>query len=196
MRVKYIKNYNESENHSLTIDKEYIVLEISFINKSVKLRLICDTGTPAIFDLNLFQVTSSKIPSNWVIKFEEEYIKLSPEKWINNDLWQYSFWESYFDDGEEELKAIKVFEEEKKIIYMEEYPNIDIVEEHIKKLSLLVLKESMDGYNLKKGSIGKVSEIYEDGNEKFYDVEFYDSIQQINVSLLLSRNQFELMPNS
>ena len=111
MRVLCMKHVKKSDEWSLTIGKEYLVLEILFIEGEPEYRTICDDGRPFSFSASQFDITDSAIPTNWLaVKTEYGQLWLSPKRWADNSLWQYSFWEDYFSD--DDVKAKQVFEEE------------------------------------------------------------------------------------
>ena len=66
-------------------------------------------------DVDKFKIIDPTLPSNWIfdVSPDAKYLNLAPARWLDDSLWQYSFWESYWDgDAEEQAKARKVFKEE------------------------------------------------------------------------------------
>ncbi|MBN8828208.1 MAG: hypothetical protein J0H68_05830 [Sphingobacteriia bacterium] len=99
------------DNCWITLGKEYLVISMdASINGPIRFMIIANYGSRVVFDSSLFKATCPKIPSNWICKFNDEYILMGPEKWLDNSLWEYSFWESY--DSLTCPEAEKVFKEE------------------------------------------------------------------------------------
>jgi hypothetical protein len=98
------KNEFEQESYSLTIGKEYVVLEVSISpNHSVYFRLICDNdGMPALFDSKQFDITSNKISSEWIVRSGNmDCIKFS------SPFWTTEFWDNLYDGDNEALEVYK-----------------------------------------------------------------------------------------
>ena len=102
-----------SDEWALTINKEYLVLEIFMIKGVLEYRIIPDDqGTPISSDADQFTISDNRVYSNWVTDFDKKRNEfwISPARWMDNNLWQYSFWEDLC--GDEDEKAKQVFEEE------------------------------------------------------------------------------------
>jgi len=120
MKIKCVKIYKEfkkiyvTSSSSLTIGKEYTVLEIRIHSDKIYYRIYSDNppGGPSLHLAFQFEITSEKIPSNWQIGIVNSTIVLSPKPWQEDD-----FWESFFDG---DLKTIEIFKREAQIIYREE----------------------------------------------------------------------------
>jgi hypothetical protein len=66
-----------------------------------------EPNTPALFDLQQFEIVSPKLPTSWIIvSYSEGSYTLTPASWAER-----KFWEMYFD---REPKAVQLFEEERK----------------------------------------------------------------------------------
>jgi hypothetical protein len=86
-------------SRSLTIGKEYVVLEISAsVGRQLDLRIIDDTETYSLWSIDLFEVTTPSLPSNWIIKFDGQRLKLCPSAWA-----RLGFWEDYFNDDRDAI---------------------------------------------------------------------------------------------
>lgn len=121
---KLLNIYGEErqESRSLTIGKDYVVLEISCSPKGeIYIRIISDDEyTPALFDITQFDVISNKLPSNWVV-VQNEYgeILFRPESWS-----RFGFWEDFFD--RELPEVIEAFRKEVEIMYHEEHEPLPV----------------------------------------------------------------------
>jgi hypothetical protein len=110
----------------LTIGKEYLVLEVLMIENVVKYRINRDDGgTPVAFKAEQFDITDNKIPSSWIIDYtENNQLWIAPQRWLDDSLWQYSFWEDLLSDTSSE--AEKVYQEEvQKMLEESERPKIN-----------------------------------------------------------------------
>lgn len=99
----------------ITIGHTYHVLSIiSETDKPVNYQLMSDNGiTPAYYAVDMFQVVSGIIPSNWIIVGGKGVnFEFIPEAWARP-----GFLEDYFNGVEE---AIEVFEREKELIIQED----------------------------------------------------------------------------
>lgn len=105
------------ETQSLKVGNEYTVLSMSYVrHEGILVSFQRENGTPALFHLRGFEITSDYIPSSWITEVEEfnnyKYISMLPSSWN---------YESFFDDLEnEEEHAMKLFHEEAQKIYDEE----------------------------------------------------------------------------
>lgn len=86
----------------LTLGKEYIVLGVYGRGATFKYRLIGDDGrTPALHNAELFELTSSRIPGDWIFKvYPNKEWAITPAAWATH-----GFWTAYFD-GDAAAKAI------------------------------------------------------------------------------------------
>ncbi|MGB6976180.1 MAG: hypothetical protein WBE18_01795 [Gammaproteobacteria bacterium] len=118
MKVKCMNIYDvrtrryKNTSRSLTIDKEYLVLEIiiSAVNGSVY-RLISENknSIPRLHNALQFQIVSDLIPPNWEMNIvNNKLIILGPKIWTKNE-----FWDAYYD-GNPIIKEI--YKRETKII--------------------------------------------------------------------------------
>jgi hypothetical protein len=83
----------------------YHVLGIWLEPTQTRLRLVGDEATPALFEPEMFEVVSTKIPPTWVVTSPKPgCLSLQPEAWSRA-----GFWEHFFD-GEPE--AVATFKEE------------------------------------------------------------------------------------
>lgn len=128
MIVKCLKLYNLNTNTykddvssgALSVGNIYNVLEIYINNSEILYRVISDDSGAYSFPILVraidFEVISYNIPSNWKTYSRDlEYgISISPSKWVDDDLWEYSFWQEY---DESTAKVIKCFNEELIIIF-------------------------------------------------------------------------------
>jgi hypothetical protein len=82
----------------------YHVLSIWIEPGQTKLRMVAEEPTPALFELEMFEVVSSVIPANWVVVSPKPgHLSLAPAAWSVS-----GFWENFFDY---EPKAVASFEE-------------------------------------------------------------------------------------
>ena len=101
----------QEQSSSLTLGRVYHVLAVSLdTNGDWRLRLVSDSEMrPALFRFKQFEVISDKIPSTWIVSWNENgFFQLTPHAWD-----QPGFWEKYYDRDPE---AIQIFEEEKRKI--------------------------------------------------------------------------------
>ncbi|MFD6161914.1 hypothetical protein ACFWF7_14785 [Nocardia sp. NPDC060256] len=81
------------ETHpSIRIGAEYPVLSISYTSRGLTLQILTDDG-PSYWRAEMFETTSSSIPSSWVTQLSDGNLDIGPEKFLRP-----GFWESYFDD--------------------------------------------------------------------------------------------------
>lgn len=117
MKIICKKLVNPGDENILTIGKEYLVLEILFIEE-MEYQIICDDERPITLSINQFEITDGTIPKNWIVSYTKNgQLWISPARWADDSLWQYSFWEDYY--GENDEKAKIVFEEEVAIMEAE-----------------------------------------------------------------------------
>jgi hypothetical protein len=122
MKVKCKNIYNEHtkklQDTSLwiTIDKEYIVLEIEiYPTKKILYRLVGDNKNkmPALYDASQFSIVTEGLPKNWKIsQLKDDILIAGPKAWQ-----PLGFWEDCYD-----LKpdALEIYKREARIIYAEE----------------------------------------------------------------------------
>ncbi len=100
MRVIF-KGKVESDNNItkkdewLTIGKEYLVLGVYGRESTIKYRLLGDDKTtPAMHNAENFDLTSEKIPSNWLFRVYPEVSEwaFTPSAWAKE-----GFWMAFFD---------------------------------------------------------------------------------------------------
>lgn len=112
MRVKCTKPETDKVTNTakegwLTVGREYDVLAVYFDRTQGTLFRIIgnDTFTPALFPLEILEITDSRIPQNWVLEKDSSgVLRLSPKAWLET-----GYWDRFFD---REPQAIKIFEEE------------------------------------------------------------------------------------
>jgi len=120
MRIKCVTMIDEATqekkniSHSLTIGKEYIVLAITMYPAKNYFQLVGDNEnkSPTLHNAKQFEITSSRIPSNWQINADNFAIALAPKGWEES-----GFWEKCFGGDE---PALEIYKREVKIIYEEE----------------------------------------------------------------------------
>ena len=123
MIVKCLRIYNEHQNIILptkqtsfeSVGKCYQVLEFISNKKGTVLRIIPDCkGHPVLVRACDYEILSNKIPRNWSIyQYSESFFIFGPERWINSEKWEVSFWSDWDDNCP---KALQCYEEEMKII--------------------------------------------------------------------------------
>jgi hypothetical protein len=87
------------------IGSVYHVLSVWAEPGHTGLRLVGEESTPAIFEPEMFEVVSPKIPPTWVITSPKPgCLSLEPQAWSG-----VGFWERFFDGDPD---AIAVFKEE------------------------------------------------------------------------------------
>jgi hypothetical protein len=59
-----------------------------------------DNATPALFEVDLFDVVDGSIPPSWCVIESQGAIAIGPRAWFEP-----GFWESYFDGKEDATKA-------------------------------------------------------------------------------------------
>lgn len=117
MKVKCKKILNPTslefvEKHSsITIDKIYPVVEIfSIKDMKISIRIHDDTGTPSLWDIQMFETVDEKIPSNWFCQISNGKIILGPQFVFFNN-----FWDDFFDGQYEARQAYSLWLETTKI---------------------------------------------------------------------------------
>ena len=130
MIIKCLAIYSDGEekyiqrDSFLTIGKLYHVLEIYCLGEDVRYRVISDdassdayTGAithPILVRAQDFEIVSNTLPGNWGVKVTNtNRHRFGPEKWINNDYWEHSFWEDF---GNSVLEALQCYKDELKVI--------------------------------------------------------------------------------
>jgi hypothetical protein len=110
MKVRCIKMLDSSSQPVkrstwAKVGSVYQVLGIWVEPAQTRFRLVGEEATPALFEPEMFQVVSAKIPPAWVVTSPKPgYLSLAPEAWSGA-----GFWERFFD-GEPE--AVAAFNEE------------------------------------------------------------------------------------
>jgi hypothetical protein len=102
-----------SDEWVLTIDKEYLVLEILIIKGISKYRIIPDDeGMPISSNADQFNISDNRMYSDWITYFNNKRNELwiAPARWLDEKAWKYSFWEDLC--GDDDVKAKQVFSEE------------------------------------------------------------------------------------
>jgi hypothetical protein len=113
--IKLLDSMGEVAEHSAwaRVGNVYHVLSISISPSQTRLCLIGDEPTPALFELDMFEIVSSTIPSVWVITSPKSgWFSLAPEPWSRP-----GFWEEFYD---REPEAMACFEEYRKLIVASE----------------------------------------------------------------------------
>jgi hypothetical protein len=88
----------------------YHVLGIWLEPAQTRLRLVGEEPTPALYELEMFEVASAKIPPTWVVTSPKPgCLSLEPESWNRA-----GFWERFFDGEPEAVAAFK--EEQVRIV--------------------------------------------------------------------------------
>jgi hypothetical protein len=96
-----VNAFNEpvEASRSLTIGKEYVVLELSATTGlQLEVRINDATDTCSLWSIDLFEVTIPSLPSNWIIKVDEQRLKLCPSAWD-----RLGFWEDYFNGNRDAI---------------------------------------------------------------------------------------------
>lgn len=98
MKVKCIGVYNsitgsrQASNDRLTIDKEYVVFEVSAcIQKGVSYCLVGDNenGSPAIYSAAEFEIISDYVPTNWALLILKNGMLVNgPSAWHRPGFWE------------------------------------------------------------------------------------------------------------
>ncbi len=87
----------------LTVGKEYVVLSVNGRGSTIKYRLLADDRTtPALHNAEQFEITSPKIPEDWVFRIypkASEWV-ITPSHWAGE-----GFWMAYFD-GDAAAKSL------------------------------------------------------------------------------------------
>lgn len=112
VRCVNLKNWaNQPQESSgwLKVGDVYQVLMILIEPTRTMLRLVGGTPTPALFQLDMFEVASNIVPTTWVVsQLKPGFLTLGPEQWVRP-----GFWEAYFDGRPE---AVACFDEERRKI--------------------------------------------------------------------------------
>lgn len=103
---------NLNKDFGFEVGKKYLVIQVFMINLEEGFSFVLDNGdaTPLIANHIQFKIIDNKIPSNWIIQFENEKLFLGPKTWLDKSLWRDSFWEDYHSC--EIPEAEKCFQEE------------------------------------------------------------------------------------
>jgi hypothetical protein len=84
----------------------YHVLSIWIDATHTRFRLVGEEAAPALFEPEMFEVVSPKVPTSWLVTSPKPgCFSLEPEAWTVP-----GFWERFFDD---EVEAIASFREER-----------------------------------------------------------------------------------
>jgi len=114
MRVRCIKLLDSlgrptSSSPWAKLGAVYEVLDILVESGRVSLRLVGDESTPAMFQVEMFEVVDSTIPPTWTVTSAQPgCLYFAPTAWSRP-----GFWEDFFDGNE---KARACFEAERKRI--------------------------------------------------------------------------------
>lgn len=93
----------------LKVGSVYHVLGIWVDPGRIRLRLVGEESTPALFEPEMFEIVSSAIPSSWAIAMPGAgCMSIGPARWSRA-----GFWEDYFDGKPE---AVSSFEAERGLI--------------------------------------------------------------------------------
>jgi hypothetical protein len=110
--IRLIDSFGNSQEKSawLTVGKSYHVLEVVQDQGRWLLRIVADESNGvALFQLEQFEIETSKIPPSWIIFWGKEgFFGLTPEPWSHA-----GFWEHYYDQNP---GSLQIFEEEKRKI--------------------------------------------------------------------------------
>lgn len=122
MKVKYNGIFDDNKesrqisSERLTIDKEYVVIELlSSVKKGVSYRLVGDNqdGSPAVFWATEFEIVSDRVPTNWTLTIKKNGLIVNgPASWRKS-----GFWEDCYDH---EPQALEIYKREARIIMEEE----------------------------------------------------------------------------
>ncbi len=109
---------DENISGSVAKGNHYNVLEIDFSAHGIFYRIVPDHGGLYAHSILVraqdFKIISARFPANWVLStLEHDYSKLSPEKWMDYNLWELGFWGDF---GEDKPKALACFRDELKTI--------------------------------------------------------------------------------
>lgn len=112
VRCVELKNWRgEPEERSswLKIGGIYHVLRIQIEPNRTMFQLVGEEPTPALFQPDLFEVISSRVPESWVIvSAKHGFLELTPLSWTAP-----GFWEAFYD---REPEAVACFEEQRRLI--------------------------------------------------------------------------------
>lgn len=105
MKVRCVRPLRSSNDPAppgsgVTVGHTYNVIEMQVRGARATLRVIDDDGQPTMWAVDGFEVSDSKLPSNWHVKFDEDgTITLSPR-----ELQAARFWWSYFE-GDDQARS-------------------------------------------------------------------------------------------
>jgi hypothetical protein len=86
-----------------TVGSVYHVLGILVEPTQTRLRLVGEEETPALFEPEMFEVVSPRIPPSWVVTSPRSgCLSLEPEAWS-----AVGFWERFFDGEPEAIASFK-----------------------------------------------------------------------------------------
>ena len=103
---------------------KYLVLDIS-VTKGNKINYGIqdpeDSETVISVDSENFEIIDSSIPWNWSIEVNNGKVFLGPKRWLDDNLWNDSFWEDYYgvNGNIPTEEAVRVFKEELEIMKRE-----------------------------------------------------------------------------
>src|SRR4051812_6793245 len=102
MKVKCIQIFSSNStvvdgSSWLKVGGIYHVLGILVGRDRTRLRLVGEESLPALFELEMFEIVSSKIPRTWVIASPTSgSLVVQPAAWM-----QTAFWEQFYDGNRE-----------------------------------------------------------------------------------------------
>jgi hypothetical protein len=119
VKVRCVRQFNArgepiTSSSWLTNGSVYHVLEVIHDREGLKFRILGEErATPALHRADQFEIVTDTIPTRWVVKFKaNNFLKLSPREWL-----QENFWTRFFDGDQE---ARKVFEKTYRAILAED----------------------------------------------------------------------------
>lgn len=100
----------EESSPWLSAGKEYLVIRISCTpGRSITLQIVDNSGSPSLWDSEMFQTVDGSIPSNWEAHVTGNgMLEIGPVAWLVP-----GFWEEFYND---ERAAVRAYEKELEII--------------------------------------------------------------------------------
>lgn len=96
------KTYSEQlTDNFITKGWHYNVLAIYFSGQDISYHIMTDiNGTnnfPILVRAQDFKIVSPKVPPNWIIYSRDKLygMSISPAKWVQDEIWEYTFWQEY-----------------------------------------------------------------------------------------------------
>lgn len=110
MKVQLLKNKYED---SLLPEKVYSVLSIEIYEDETLYRIFSERESPIIYDCELFEIVSNRIPSLWTVNHnrQKKFFHICPQTWAAPE-----YWVRYFDA---EPEAVADFDKFRKAIEAE-----------------------------------------------------------------------------